>query len=75
MDSEKIGAAAGIIWERLRAKAREGCTLNELKRKTPGFTADEVVAGVGWLSREGKLEASTSGRKILLTLSTHEFVT
>ncbi len=63
MNADKIGAAAGVVWERLRAKKDEGCTLSELKRKTPGFTADEVVAGVGWLSREGKLQLEPQGRK------------
>ena len=75
MNSEKIGAAAGAVWERLRDREEQGCTISELKRRTAGFTADEVVAGVGWLSREGKIEASISGRKTLFKLRARELAT
>lgn len=67
MNHEKIGHAAGIVWNRLNEVESEGVTMTELK-KLPGLTTDEVVAAVGWLSREGKLNFQAQGRKSLVTL-------
>ena len=67
MDSDAIGAAAGIVWERLRRQGDEGVYLTELQ-KTPGLRADEVTAAVGWLAREGKLSFTPSGRRVSITL-------
>ncbi len=62
MTPERIGEAAGALWKRLHAKGLEGTTLTELK-KLPGFSQDEVLAGLGWLAREGKLCFRSNGKK------------
>src|SRR5690606_13866151 len=54
MTNERVGRAAGVVWAHLREREEKGSTLNELKRKVEGFTADEIVAAIGWLAREGK---------------------
>lgn len=69
MNYEKIGSAAGIVWNRLKEVDSEGVTITELK-KLRGVTTDEVVAAIGWLAREGKLSFQAQGRKSLVTLST-----
>ncbi len=67
MNQERIGTAAGIVWTQLN-KNPEGVTLNALK-KIKGLTADEVVAAVGWLAREGKLAFTSEKKKTLIALN------
>ena len=67
LNSERIGKAAGAVWNKLHTRAKDGVTLTDLK-KVPGFTADEAIAGIGWLAREGKLSFETQGRKFLVKL-------
>ena len=74
MNNEKIGAAAGAVWGRLRDRGPDGLTINDLKRKTDGFTADEIVAGIGWLARENKVRIDSQGRKTVLKLVERELV-
>lgn len=66
MNVERIGAAAGVIWERL---SRDGeLTLSELKKTPCDFTVDEVVAGLGWLAREGKVSIGVRSRRYYVSL-------
>src|SRR5262245_6869090 len=54
MTSHSIGLAAGAIWKKLHEKGTAGLSFGDLK-KIPGFSADEIVAGAGWLARESKI--------------------
>jgi len=67
LNSERIGKAAGAVWNKLHTRAKDGVTLTDLKKLT-GFTADEAIAGIGWLAREGKLSFESQGRKFLVKL-------
>ena len=67
LNAERIGKAAGAVWNKLHARAKDGVTLTDLKKVT-GFTADECLAGIGWLAREGKLCFETQGKKSVVKL-------
>ena len=67
METSRIGDAAGWVWQTLREND-DGCSLSELKRLIEDFTADEIVAGVGWLAREGKLSFESRGKKTVVGL-------
>jgi hypothetical protein len=67
LNAERIGKAAGAVWNKLHARAKDGVTLADLKKVT-GFTADEALAGIGWLAREGKLSFETQGKKFVVKL-------
>jgi hypothetical protein len=68
MNCDRIGQAAGALWNRLSAKGTAGISLTDLK-KVPGVTSEEALAGLGWLAREGKLSFRTEGRKIVVALT------
>jgi winged helix-turn-helix protein DUF2582 len=72
LNAERIGKAAGAVWNKLHARAKDGVSLTDLKKVT-GFTADEALAGIGWLAREGKLSFETQGKKSVVKL-VHEEV-
>ena len=67
MDHDKIGEAAGIVWQLLRGSAPNGTSMASLK-KIDGIKSDETV---GWLAREGKL-AFTSENRVRLTIGLNE---
>ena len=73
MDEKNIGEIAGVIWKFLKESGSDGVSLGSLK-KIEGFKADQVVAAVGWLAREGKLSFSESGNRINISLNDCEFV-
>lgn len=73
MNTETIGKAAGAIWKKLRESGSNGITFTDLKR-TPAFTTDEVLAGIGWLAREGKLSFKETGKKLVVTLVDQEIL-
>ena len=50
---EYFGSKAGIVWQCL--KEGGGLTIAQLKRKTK-LSDSEIYSGLGWLSREGKVE-------------------
>ena len=60
-----IGEVAGEIWQLLFEK--EAQTLAAMK-KSIDAPADVVVAAVGWLAREGKLEFTASGKTLKISL-------
>ena len=70
MNCERIGDAAGIVWNELGEKGK--VTLSELKKIRVGFTSDEVIAAVGWLAREGKIAFQSKGRVSYLSLVEEE---
>ena len=65
MNAERIGQAAGAIWRKVHEKGLSGVAFTELKKLT-GFTTDEVLAGIGWLAREGKLSFKEGTQKKLI---------
>jgi hypothetical protein len=60
-----IGAVAGEIWGLLAGS--DGQTLTAIK-KAIAAPPDVVIAGVGWLAREDKLEFVMSGRMLKVSL-------
>ncbi len=60
-----IGAVAGEIWALLCQS--DGQTLATLK-KSIHAPPDVVVAAVGWLAREDKLEFTSTGRTLKISL-------
>lgn len=75
MNIDKIGQAAGALWRKLHEKPSGGIAFADLK-KIPGFTQDEVLAGVGWLAREGKLAFKEGPqKKVILSLTPEEAFT
>ncbi len=72
MTTDRIGQAAGSIWQKLHEKGTAGLLLADLKKIT-GFTTDEALAGLGWLAREGKLSFKENPqRKLAVTLVEEE---
>lgn len=63
--NESIGQVAGEIWSALSENG--GMTIASLKKLVAG-PGDLVVAGLGWLAREGKLEFATNGRTLKVSL-------
>lgn len=60
LSEHDIGDTAGLVWSVLADSS--GATLAKLKKsiKAP---AELVLAAIGWLAREGKLEFESNGRK------------
>ena len=57
--SEKIGTAAGVVWECLKSNGTG--TASEIQRRTklsPALTNQAL----GWLAREGKLQIDRSNK-------------
>ncbi len=67
MNEESIGKAAGLIWKFLRENGAQGVSLSDLK-KVRGLKADDVMAAIGWLAREGKLRFNNSPNKVTIAL-------
>jgi Winged helix-turn-helix domain (DUF2582) len=65
LSTESIGNVAGDVWGFLSQNG--GQTLAAIK-KSVDAPADVVVAAVGWLAREDKLEFATSGRQVKISL-------
>jgi hypothetical protein len=63
--AEEIGHTAGDVWGLLNADG--GMTLATLK-KTLAAPSDLVLAAVGWLAREDKLEFTAEGRGVKISL-------
>ena len=62
---DDIGHVAGEIWHRLDSGGHQSIT--QLK-KSISAPADVVMAAVGWLAREDKVEFSKSGRAVKVGL-------
>ena len=61
MSSIEIGHVAGEVWGILSQHGE--LTLADLKKEVPA-SADLVLASIGWLAREDKLEFTTSAEMI-----------
>lgn len=57
-----IGTQAGAVWNMLHEKGR--MDLTQLKKETK-LTDKEIIAAIGWLAREGKVQSEEvkKGRK------------
>jgi hypothetical protein len=65
LSSIEIGHVAGEIWGLLSTNGDQ--TLAAIK-KSVDAPADVVLAGIGWLAREDKLDFATSGRNVKISL-------
>ncbi|MDZ4656273.1 MAG: winged helix-turn-helix domain-containing protein [Bythopirellula sp.] len=61
----QIGATAGAVWALLSDKG--DATLATIKKEIDA-PADLILAAVGWLAREEKLEFTTTGKNTKLAL-------
>ena len=55
----QIGETAGLIWHTL---AENGPLTVAKLAKTTGVSRDNVMQGIGWLAREGKIAIEENGR-------------
>jgi hypothetical protein len=63
--STEIGHVAGDVWGIL---SRDGGQTVGAIKKSVSAPGDVVLAAIGWLAREDKLEFSTHGRSIKISL-------
>jgi hypothetical protein len=66
LSNEDIGAVAGEIWGLLVRKDAQTLTAIKKSVAAPG---DVVVAAIGWLAREDKLQFSVRGRSRKVSLN------
>jgi hypothetical protein len=65
MMKEKIGEAAGLVWETLNTKNEVGLT--ELPRAIK-LKSDITYQALGWLAREDKIHYRTKAGKVYVSL-------
>lgn len=65
LTSDEIGTVAGLVWKSLLGES--GQTAAALK-KSVDAPGDLVMAAVGWLAREEKLDFEISGRTVKISL-------
>ena len=65
INNDQIGCAAGEVWALLHGQGWQ--TLAAVK-KGVDQPADVTLMAIGWLAREGKLDFTTSGRTLKMTL-------
>ena len=63
---ENIGAAAGLVWHFLAEKGP--VTLTKLAKEIDA-PRDQVMQGVGWLAREGKIRFEETPRSKVIALA------
>ena len=71
MDTASIGKAAGLVWKHLVERKTKPVPLTEVQ-KLKGIAANEAMAAVGWLAREGKLLFQEEGRTTKIQLTREE---
>lgn len=65
LTAAQIGHVAGDVWGLLSRNGEQ--TLSAIKKQIDA-PADVVAAAIGWLSREDKLEFTTTGRQVKISL-------
>lgn len=65
LSNHQIGIAAGEVWKVL---AEEGEQSLAALKKSVDSPSDQVLAAVGWLAREGKLDFKARGRSVKVSL-------
>ena len=63
---ENIGAAAGLVWHYLDDNGP--VTLSKLAKEVDA-PRDQVMQGVGWLAREGKVRFEENSRSKVIALA------
>jgi len=71
LSNDQIGHTAGEVWRQLAES--DGLSLATLK-KSVDVPSDLVLAALGWLAREDKLDFATSGRSVKVSLREQEGV-
>ncbi len=66
---EKIGWAAGKVWETLRANGEMNIAQIPKKMKEKSVVVQQAL---GWLAREDKIDYNIKGSKIFVSLAEHE---
>lgn len=67
MNIESIGTWAGEVYKALEAAEDKTLGMKQLKKATK-LKKDELMAAIGWLGREGKLDLSTDGEEVVMKL-------
>jgi hypothetical protein len=65
LGADQIGMTAGSVWSYLNDN---GATSLSALKKGVGGSADLVLAAIGWLAREEKLEFAISGKTVKVSL-------
>jgi hypothetical protein len=65
ISNEQIGHVAGDVWRSLDKEG--GQSLTALKKAT-GASDELILAAIGWLAREDKLEFTASGKTVKISL-------
>jgi hypothetical protein len=65
LTSDEIGHVAGEVWALLHSHGEQ--TLAAIK-KSIAAPPDIIVAALGWLAREGKLNFQVDGRAVIVAL-------
>jgi hypothetical protein len=66
ISNEQIGHVAGDLWHFLDKEGPQN--LASIKKAIAAAQADLVLAAIGWLAREGKLQFTASGRSVTISL-------
>ncbi len=69
MNKEKIGEAAGLVWETLNNKGE--VNIAQLPRLLK-ITSDVAYQALGWLAREDKISYHTKAGKVYISLTEKE---
>lgn len=67
MTIELIGTWAGEVYKALEASEANGLGMKNLKKATK-LKKDELMAALGWLGREGKINLAANDEEIVVTL-------
>lgn len=67
MNIESIGTWAGEVYKALESSEGQVLGMKQLKKATK-LKKDELMAALGWLGREGKLDLSMNDEEIVVKL-------
>lgn len=67
MNIESIGTWAGEVYKALESAEGQVLGMKQLKKATK-LKKDELMAALGWLGREGKLDLSMNDEEIVVKL-------
>lgn len=67
MNIESIGTWAGEVYKALESAEGKALGMKLLKKATK-LKKDELMAAIGWLGREGKLDLSTDNDEVVVKL-------
>lgn len=67
MTIDSIGTWAGEVYKALETSAENGLGMKNLKKATK-LKKDELMAALGWLGREGKIDLSANDEEIVVKL-------